>query len=144
IKIKATLYQMNKVKDEKEMIDFLNDLTDRLEAIESRISNIESRFNPVIEDKMALFLTVPDTIRKSLFAVSQLGNCNADEVSEVTKRHRSIENKYLNELVRSGWLQKKRNGKKIYYSLKKSVGSNKSEYQTAVNELELKLDELLG
>lgn len=135
---------MNKVKDEKEMIDFLDNLTDRLEVIESRISSIESRFNPVIEDKMALFLTVPDTIRKSLFAVSQLGNCTADEVSEVTERHRSIENKYLNELVRSGWLQKKRSGKKIYYSLKKAVGNDKSEYQTAVNELEMKLDELLG
>lgn len=122
----------------------LTQINDRLASLESRLSNIESRFTPVIDDKMALFLTVPDTLRKSLFAVSQLESGTADDVSEITMRHRSIENKYLNELVRSGWLERERDGKKIYYKLKKAIDSKKSEYHIAVDELENKLDQLLG
>jgi len=119
-------------------------LSTRVKELESRISDIEGRFSPVVEDRMALFLTVPDTIRKSLLAVSQLERCTADDVSVITERHRSIENKYLNELVRAGWLERERIGKKIYYYLKKTSGSPKTEYQSAVDELDEKLDQLLG
>lgn len=122
----------------------LDDFNSRLDLLEQRVSNIESRFNPVVEDKMALFLTVPDTIRKSLFAVSHLERGTADEVSAFTGRHRSIENKYLNELVRAGWLNRERVGKKVYYFLKKSIESPQSEYHSAVDELEFKLESLLG
>ena len=123
---------------------YLDEIIARLDKLEQRISNIESRFNPIVEDKMALFLTVPDTIRKSLFAVSHLERGTADEVSAFTGRHRSIENKYLNELVRSGWLGRDRVGKKVYYFLKKSVDGSKSEYHSAVDEFEDKLESLLG
>lgn len=125
-------------------IDKLEKINDRLDALEQRISTIESSFNPVIEDKMALFLTVPDTIRKSLLAVSHLEKGTADEVSAFTGRHRSIENKYLNELVRAGWLGRERVGKKVYYHLKKAVDNPKSEYHSAVDEFEGKLESLLG
>ncbi len=127
-----------------EIMDTLMRLDHRLASIESRVLGIESRFTPVIDDKMALFLTVPDTIRKSLFAVSQIKRGTADDVSEVTGRHRSIENKYLNELVRSGWLDKEREGKKIYYILKKKVGNTESEYKNALDELEENLEKLMG
>ena len=135
---------MTPIQDNQSLINQLQKLEDRLASLESRVSSMESQFSPVIEDKMALFLTVPDTIRKSLFAVSQLEKCTAEDVSEITGRHRSIENKYLNELVRSGWLEKKREGKKMHYYLKKTAGKTGSEYHTALDELETKLDELLG
>ena len=135
---------MIQTEDGNNTYKYLDELNCRLDLLEQRISNIESRFNPVVEDKMALFLTVPDTIRKSLFAVSHLERGTADDVSAFTGRHRSIENKYLNELVRAGWLGRERVGKKVYYYLKKAVDSPKSEYHSAVDELEDKLESLLG
>lgn len=135
---------MIRTEDNNNIFKYLDDINVRLGTLEQRISSIESRFSPVVEDKIALFLTVPDTIRKSLFAVSHLEKGTADEVSAFTGRHRSIENKYLNELVRSGWLGRERVGKKVYYYLKKSVDSPKSEYHSAVDELEGKLESLLG
>jgi DNA-binding transcriptional ArsR family regulator len=126
------------------VIALLNDLDDRLRQLESRVAEVELRSSPPVDDKMAMFLTVPDSIRKSLLAVSTLGSSTADEVSEITGRHRSIENKYLNELYRSGWLKRDRKGKKIFYSLKKRLDSDKKQYVSAVEELESKLDQLLG
>lgn len=126
------------------IIALLNDLDDRLRQLESRVAEVEIRSSPPVDDKMAMFLTVPDSIRKSLIAVSTLGSGNADEVSEITGRHRSIENKYLNELYRAGWLKRDRKGKKIFYSLKKKLDADKHQYVSAVEELESKLDQLLG
>jgi DNA-binding transcriptional ArsR family regulator len=126
------------------VIALLNDLDDRLRQLESRVAEVELRSSPPVDDKMAMLLTVPDSIRKSLLAVSTLGSSTADEVSEITGRHRSIENKYLNELYRSGWLKRDRKGKKIFYSLKKRLDSDKKQYVSAVEELESKLDQLLG
>ncbi|WP_321431025.1 hypothetical protein [uncultured Methanolobus sp.] len=119
-------------------------MNERLKLLELRIAELESRNSPPINDKMAVFLTVPDSIRKSLFAVSKLTSCTADEVSDVTGRHRSIENKYLNELYRAGWLERERKGKKIYYSLSKKMENKSNEHWSAVEEVEDKLDQLLG
>ncbi|MBC7086224.1 MAG: hypothetical protein H5T43_07670 [Methanomethylovorans sp.] len=126
------------------IIALLNDLDDRLRQLESRVSEVEMRSSAQVDDKLAMFLTVPDSIRKSLFAVSRLVSGTADEVSEITGRHRSIENKYLNELYRAGWLKRERKGKKIFYSLKKRVDFENDEFASAVKEFESKLDELLG
>ncbi|WP_407356224.1 hypothetical protein [Methanolobus sp. WCC5] len=119
-------------------------MNERLKSLELRIAELEAHNSPSINDKMAVFLTVPDSIRKSLFAVSRLNSCTADEVSEITGRHRSIENKYLNELYRAGWLERERVGKKIYYSLGRKVDEKNNEYWSAVEEVENKLDQLLG
>ncbi|MDI3485661.1 MAG: hypothetical protein PWQ51_441 [Methanolobus sp.] len=126
------------------ILEYLNDINERLKLLELRIADLEARNSPAINDKMAVFLTVPDSIRKSLFAVSKLTSCTADEVSDITGRHRSIENKYLNELYRAGWLERERKGKKIYYSLSKKVESKNNEHWSAVEEVETKLDQLLG
>lgn len=135
---------MSELHNNNGILEYLKDINDRLKSLELRIADLEARNSPAINDKMAVFLTVPDSIRKSLFAVSKLTSCTADEVSEVTGRHRSIENKYLNELYRAGWLERERKGKKIYYSLSQKVDNKSNEYWSAVEEVESKLDQLLG
>nr|WP_321498066.1 hypothetical protein [uncultured Methanolobus sp.] len=135
---------MSDLHNNNGILEYLNDINERLKLLELRIADLESRNSPAINDKMAVFLTVPDSIRKSLFAVSKLTSCTADEVSDITGRHRSIENKYLNELYRAGWLERDRKGKKIYYSLSKKVDNKNNEYWSAVEEVENKLDQLLG
>ncbi|WP_406661267.1 hypothetical protein V7O66_01725 [Methanolobus sp. ZRKC3] len=135
---------MSELNNENEVLGKLANLERHIKSLEARISKLELSSSPRVDDKMAVFLNVPDSIRKSLFAVSKLEFCTADEVSNITGRHRSIENKYLNELYRAGWIERERKGKKIYYSLKKRVLAEKDEYWSAVEEVESKLDQLLG
>ncbi|WP_342305230.1 hypothetical protein [Methanolobus sp. ZRKC5] len=135
---------MSELHNNNRILTYLDDMNERLNSLELRISELESSNSPHVNDKMAVYLTVPDSIRKSLFAVSKLKSCTADEVSAITGRHRSIENKYLNELYRAGWLERERKGKKIYYSLSEKTGSTNNEHWSAVEEVENKLDRLLG
>ncbi len=121
----------------------VKDLEKRLLLLEQRVDELESRLHPAVEDRVALFLTVPDTLRKSLFAVSELSQATADEVCRRTGRHRSIENKYLNELVRAGWLTRKRIGKKVYYSPQKRKEGQSSIVAETIDELDKKLEEIL-
>jgi regulator of replication initiation timing len=116
----------------------------RLQSIERRIGEIESRLHPAVEDQVALYLTVPDSLRKSLFAVSELSKATADDVCIRTGRHRSIENKYLNELVRAGWLKRERIGKKVYYSSRKKKEDESPEVIESIDELDKKLEDILG
>lgn len=129
---------------ETNKIDYLKTFERRLESLERRVGEIESSFNPVVEDKVALYLTVPDSLRKSLFAVSALSKGTADEVCIRTGRHRSIENKYLNELVRAGWLKRERMGKKVYYSYLKKKEEESPEVIGSIDELDKKLEEILS
>lgn len=124
--------------------DYLKAFERRLQLLESRVGEIESRLHPVVEDQIALYLTIPDSLRKSLFAVSELLKATADEVCIRTGRHRSIENKYLNELVRSGWLNRERIGKKVYYSSKKKKDEESPEVIGSIDELDKKLEKILG
>ena len=70
--------------NETNIIEVLEDLNRRLSSLEMRLSRIETYSLSQIDDKMAVFLTVPDSIRRSLFAVSNLKSCTADDVSVVT------------------------------------------------------------
>ncbi len=138
------LISMSEQNKRIDLFEKLANLEKHIEALESRILKLELSSSSQIDDKMAVFLNVPDSIRKSLFAVSKLESCTADEVSSITGRHRSIENKYLNELYRAGWLERNRKGKKIYYSMRNRSLAEKDEYWSAVEEVESKLDQLLG
>ena len=122
---------------------YVKDFEKRLLSLERRVDELESCLHPAVEDKVALFLTVPDTLRKSLFAVSELSQATADEVCRRTGRHRSIENKYLNELVRAGWLIRQRIGKKVYYSPRKRKDGESSIVAESIDELDKKLEEIL-
>jgi regulator of replication initiation timing len=124
--------------------EYFKALEKRLLSIERRIEEIESHLHPIVEDQVALYLTVPDSLRKSLFAVSELSKATADDVCIKTGRHRSIENKYLNELVRAGWLKRERIGKKVYYSLRKKKEEKSPEVIESIDELDKKLEDILG
>ena len=120
----------------------LYDLEEKLKDLEYRTLKIENPFNPAVDDRMGAVLAITYTMRKSLFAVVKLGKCTIDDVSIITGRHRSVENRYLNELVRIGWLGKERKGKKIYYYVIKAVRSPKF-CQLKVDELGVEKIDLL-
>ena len=75
-------------------------------------------------DVMTL-LSLPDHLRKSALAMIKLKRAMAEEVARETGRARAIESAYLNQLVRMGYLERAREGKRVYFKLK--ANSNNSE-----------------
>lgn len=67
-------------------------------------------------DVMAL-LSIPDHLRKSALAIVRLGKATAADVAEETGRSRAIESAYLNQLVRMGYLENRREGRTVYFQV---------------------------
>jgi trehalose-6-phosphatase len=86
----------------------------RLDDIENSISSWNP---PPLEVSESELFTLPDHLRKSYLTVASKGECTATEVSDLTGRCRAIESNYLNQLVRAGWLAKRRNSKAILFRL---------------------------
>jgi hypothetical protein len=86
----------------------LQAIRNRLDDIESMISNWHPQPLNIPEQKL---LSLPDNLRKSYLVVVSKGECCATEVSNLTGRSRALESSYLNQLVRMGWLAKRRNEK---------------------------------
>ena len=92
----------------------LIDIRHRLDDIERRFSN----WNPQpldVDISESGLLSLPDNIRKTYLIVVSKGECSATQVSNLTGRSRAIESSYLNQLVRMGWLIKRRNSKTLRF-----------------------------
>lgn len=97
----------------------LQQLVELFEILEERVSSTPSRgFRP------SDFFEVPDSLRKTLVWLFRSSPATAETISTLTKRSRTVESGYLNELVRQGYAEKNRRGHKIYYSIvmKKAKG----------------------
>jgi hypothetical protein len=60
-------------------------------------------------------LSLPDHLRKSAMAIIKMGDAMAEDVAKETERSRAVESAYLNQLVRMGYLRRKRMGKRVYF-----------------------------
>jgi len=60
-------------------------------------------------------LSLPDHLRKTAIAVSTRGSATAKEAANDTGRTRAAESDYLNQLVKMGYLSKKRKGRTVYF-----------------------------
>ena len=77
----------------------------RLDCLENNLSRWNS---PPVEVSETKLISLPDHLRKTYLAVLTKGECTATRVSDITTRSRAIESNYLNQLVRMGWLNKRR------------------------------------
>ncbi len=68
-------------------------------------------------DVMTL-LSLPDNLKKTAMVMCKLGKATADEVAKETGRERAVESALLNQLTRMGYLYNKRDGRKVYFTLK--------------------------
>lgn len=64
-------------------------------------------------------LKLPDSLRKTMLAMSWLREATTSQVAKITERTRSVESFHLNQLERMGYLVKLRRGKKIYFRVPK-------------------------
>lgn len=62
-------------------------------------------------------LSLTDHLRKTAMVMLELEQANAEMVAERTGRRRATESDCLNQLVRMGYLQKRREGLKVFFSI---------------------------
>lgn len=67
-------------------------------------------------------LALPGSLRKTILALYKLKEATAEDISNETKRLRAVESACANQLVRMGYLEKKRVGRKTYFYIKNSSG----------------------
>lgn len=104
------------------------DIGKKIKKIEARLDDIEKILNksgtsnkivsnnnlsPSIQD----LLELPDTLRRTLLSLQNLGTATSEEVASKTGRTRSIETVYLNQLSRLQYVTRNRRGRKVYYSV---------------------------
>jgi DNA-binding MarR family transcriptional regulator len=71
----------------------------------------ELRLEP---DVMAL-LSLPMSLRKTVMVLYKLEKATAEDLAKETKRLRAVESAAANQLVRMGYLKKKREGREVYF-----------------------------
>jgi hypothetical protein len=128
IQIKSNEQQAN-TESLMQMIQALNSINEKLETIldvntkllrinetllertEKRDSSTEFRREP---DAMAI-LNLPLALRKTIMVLYKLEKATADDLALETKRLRAVESAAANDLVRMGFLKKKREGREVYF-----------------------------
>lgn len=99
----------------------------RLDDIERMFSNWNPQPLHISESDL---LSLPDNLRKTYLIVASEGECSATQVSDLTGRSRAIESSYLNQLVRMGWLAKRRNSKTLHFYILSSTKEKQELIQT--------------
>ena len=61
------------------------------------------------------FAELPNSLQKTILAISKLKDANANQVAEETDRTREIESLYLNQLYHMGYVDKVRRGRRTYF-----------------------------
>jgi len=60
-------------------------------------------------------MNLPDSLRKTIITLAKLGEATPEEVANETNRTRGLENIYLNQLERLGYIEKIKRGKRVYF-----------------------------
>jgi DNA-binding MarR family transcriptional regulator len=84
----------------------------RLDDIEAALSKRNPSSLEISESKL---LSLPDNLRRTYLIVASKGECSATQVSDLTGRSRPVESCYLNQLVRMGWLTRRRDSKTVNF-----------------------------
>ena len=117
-------------KDKLTIIDLLKKINGNLESLSMKVERLIKTQESVLERlpkvekaislegvplDVATLLSLPDHLRKSAMAISELKEATASQVAEKTERVRAAESDYLNQLVSQGHLKKKRKGHDVYF-----------------------------
>ena len=104
--------------------------------VRQRLDNIENNFSvwkpqPIQMPESSL-IALPDHLRKTYAVVATKGECDAVQVSNHTGRCRAIESNYLNQLLRMGWLSKRRISKTVNF---RPIAKKQVEKQLFLNKI---------
>jgi predicted transcriptional regulator len=68
-----------------------------------------------IEPDVMAMLNLPAALRKTIMVLYRLEKATADDLAKETSRLRAVESAAANELVRMGYIKKKREGRDVYF-----------------------------
>ena len=121
---------LTKLVDE---LDLVNQKLDSLIELNEKILKTQEEFQRVGSDKshfeteikpeldpMSL-LSLPMSLRKTVIALYKLEKATAKDLAAETKRLRAVESAAANQLVRMGYLKKKRAGREVYFYIETPV-----------------------
>lgn len=80
-------------------------------------SGIKFKLEP---DVMSL-LSLPMSLRKTVMVLYKLEKATAEDLAKETKRLRAVESASANQLVRMGYLKKKREGREVYFYIEPTL-----------------------
>jgi len=116
---------------ESVLVDLLRKLNHKVELVSKKLDKLieieRTSTNHVSSKTVSLpsgpfdvttLLTLPDHLRKSALALSNLTEGTATDLSKETGRVRAVESDYLNQLVSLGLIKKKRKGRDVYFYVK--------------------------
>jgi hypothetical protein len=114
------------------LVDELNRTNEKLDSMielnvkilkiqEELLQGVSNKRYPVEElrlepDVMSL-LSLPMSLRKTVMVLYKLEKATAEDLAKETKRLRAVESASANQLVRMGYLRKRREGREVYFHL---------------------------
>lgn len=122
---------MSPIEEREKMVrrSILEQIFKEIMNVRQRLDDIEnyySKWNPQpIQVSESSLVTLPDHLRKTYVVVATKGECDAIQVSNNTGRCRAIESNYLNQLLRMGWLSKRRISKTVNFRPISQMGMEK-------------------
>lgn len=90
------------LKTQEELLERIGNGTYRRQAIKH-------------EPDVMTLLSLPRSLRKTVMVLYKLEQATAEDLARETKRLRAVESASANQLVRMGYLKKKREGRKVYF-----------------------------
>ena len=111
--------ELKKVNQKLDSLVGLNEKILKTQQEFLRAQSHKSRAGAALDfelDPMTL-LTLPMSLRKTVMALYKLEKATAEDIAKQTQRLRAVESASANQLVRMGYLKKKREGRDVYFYL---------------------------
>lgn len=108
-----------------EILEKLNEINDKLDKLlhDTDHSTSEKEKKTILSKSMDVMtlISLPEHLRTTATTLLILEQANADEISEITGKERAVESNYLNQLVKLGYINKFRKGKRIYFRFDENI-----------------------
>jgi hypothetical protein len=116
---------INELRKTNEKLDLLIASNNRLLEIRNVLQQkkVEGVSKPELKldpDVLSL-LSLPTSLRRTAMVLYKMEKATADEIAKETKRLRAVESAAANQLVRLGYLKKKREGRDVYFYIESSL-----------------------
>ncbi|MHA2095890.1 MAG: hypothetical protein ACW98F_14820 [Candidatus Hodarchaeales archaeon] len=109
---------LSDIEDEIQSIKVLaQNNFERLEILTDDFSAVEERESELIMTSLDVLEKIPSHLRRTFNVMLKMGHATALEVSHETEKSRPLESDYLNQLIELGYLKKRKDRKRVIFSL---------------------------
>ena len=91
--------------------------------IDSNKTHFATKFR--LEPDVMSLLPLPQSLRKTVMVLYKLEKATAEDLAKETRRLRPVESAYANQLVRMGYLSKKREGREVNFYIESPMETRK-------------------